>query len=63
MEGVKIKILKKIQSSEKELEEINNDRLTAKSVDASKNILLKYNEKQSYIEGLKYALKIIEENE
>ena len=58
--GAGIEILEKIRFEEKELTAIEERKQSARSVDASKNILLEYEKQQSYIKGLKDALKIIE---
>ena len=53
------KVLMIIEQAEKELEAINEKKLNARSIDASRVILLEHEKQQSYIKGLKEALEII----
>ena len=53
-------ISEKIKLEEIILLSINETKQTARSVDASRNVLLAFEKQKSYIEGLKAALVIIE---
>jgi hypothetical protein len=58
--GAGREITDKIRFEERELADIEERRKNARSVDASKNMLLELEKQKSYIKGLKEALTIIE---